>query len=48
MKERTTERKKLEAEALKLISRLSDAQIKELRKLVLDSHHAPDGVPAPK
>lgn len=48
MKERTTERKKLEAEALVLISRLSDAQIKALRKLVLDLHHTPDGVPFPK
>lgn len=48
MKERMTERKKLEAEALVLISRLSDSQIKALRKLVLDLHHTPDGVPCPK
>ena len=48
MKERTTERKKLEAEALVLISRLSDAQIKALRRLVLDLHHTPDGVPCKK
>lgn len=48
MKERTTERKKLEAEALVLISRLSGAQIKALRKLVLDLHHTQDGVPCPK
>lgn len=48
MKERTTERKKLEAEALVLISRLSGAQIKALRRLVLDLHHTPDGVPCPK
>ena len=48
MKERTTERKKLEAEALALISRLSDAQIKALRKLVLDLRHTPDGAPCQK
>lgn len=48
MKEQITERKKLEAEALALISRLSDAQIKALRKLILDLHHTPDGVPCPK
>lgn len=48
MKERTTERKKLEAEALVLISRLSGAQIKALRKLVLDLHHTPDGAPYQK
>lgn len=48
MKERTTERKKLEAEALALISRLSGAQIKALRKLVLDLHHTPDGAPCQK
>lgn len=48
MKERTTERKKLEAEALVLISRLSGAQIKALRKLVLDLHHTPDGAPCKK
>lgn len=48
MKERTTERKKLEAEALVLISRLSDAQIKALRKLVLDLRHTPDGAPCQK
>ena len=46
MKERTTERKK--AEALVLISRLSGAQIKALRKLVLDLHHTPDGAPCKK
>ena len=48
MKERTTERKKLEAEALVLISRLSGAQIKALRRFVLDLHHTPDGVPCKK
>ena len=48
MKERTTERKKLEDEALVLISRLSDAQIKALRKLVLVLHHTPDGAPCQK
>ena len=48
MKERTTERKKLEAEALVLISRLSGAQIKALRKLVLDLHPTPDGAPCKK
>lgn len=48
MKERTTERKKLEAEALVLISRLSGAQIKALRRLVLDLHHTPDAVPCKK
>ena len=48
MKERTTERKKLEAEALVLISRLSGAQIKALRNLVLDLHHTPDGAPCQK
>lgn len=48
MKERTTERKELEAEALVLISRLSGAQIKALRKLVLDLHHTPDGAPCKK
>ena len=48
MKERMTERKKLEAEALVLISRLSDTQIKALRKLILDLHHTPDGVTYPK
>lgn len=48
MKERTIERKKLETEALTLISKLSAAQIKELRKIVLDAHHTSDGSPCPK
>lgn len=48
LKAELIERKKLEAEALVLISRLSGAQIKALRELVLDLHHTPDGVPCPK
>ena len=43
LKAELVERKKLEIEALTLISKLSDAQVKELRKIVLGSHHAPAG-----
>lgn len=47
MEQKTIEREKAEAEALALILRLSDAQIRELRKLMQDSRHTPDCAPIP-